>query len=55
MALFISNLAIGASPLLNQAKVGILVASLIATIVGWSYLRSTPQVPQDAISDEMKF
>ncbi|KAA3645537.1 MAG: Na+/H+ antiporter NhaA [Chloroflexi bacterium] len=47
MALFISNLAFGASPLLTQAKVGILVASLIAAIIGWSFLRSTPRVTLD--------
>jgi len=44
MALFISNLAFGTSPLITQAKVGILVASLIAALIGWALLRGTPPI-----------
>ncbi|MDQ3926534.1 MAG: Na+/H+ antiporter NhaA, partial [Actinomycetota bacterium] len=41
MSLFISDLAFAASPLLDVAKVGILIASLIAGITGWSIIRKT--------------
>lgn len=41
MSLFIAGLAFGDTPSLSIAKVGILVASLIAGIVGWAILRST--------------
>jgi NhaA family Na+:H+ antiporter len=43
MSLFISSLAFGISPELETAKSGILLASLIAGIVGFFLLRSTPQ------------
>ncbi len=39
MSLFIGSLAFGAGPLLDAAKVGILAASFIAGIVGWTILR----------------
>ena len=41
MSLFISDLAFADSPLLDVAKVGILTASLIAGIAGWSIIRKT--------------
>jgi Na+:H+ antiporter, NhaA family len=41
MSLFISDLAFAEGPLLDVAKVGILTASLIAGIAGWSIIRST--------------
>ena len=41
MSLFISDLAFTDSPLLEVAKVGILTASLIAGVVGWSIIRRT--------------
>jgi NhaA family Na+:H+ antiporter len=41
MSLFIAGLAFGASPLLSTAKVGILVASIIAGVVGGLVLRNT--------------
>lgn len=41
MSLFISSLAFGASALLETAKFGILVASLVAGIVGFLILRGT--------------
>jgi Na+:H+ antiporter, NhaA family len=41
MSLFISDLAFADSPLLDVAKVGILTASLIAGVVGWSITRRT--------------
>lgn len=44
MSLFISSLAFGASPELETAKFGILVASLIAGIVGFLLLRGTPEL-----------
>ena len=39
MSLFISDLAFPDSPLVDVAKLGILVASLIAGVVGWLILR----------------
>ena len=44
MSLFISSLAFGVSPELETAKFGILVASLIAGIVGFLLLRGTPEL-----------
>ena len=41
MSLFISDLAFAEGSLLDVAKVGILTASLIAGIVGWSIIRMT--------------
>jgi len=41
MSLFISDLAFADRPLLKVAKVGILTASLIAGIAGWSIIRRT--------------
>jgi NhaA family Na+:H+ antiporter len=46
MSLFIAGLAFGASPLLNTARVGILVASVFAGVGGWLVLRSSP-APQE--------
>jgi NhaA family Na+:H+ antiporter len=39
MSLFVANLAFGSGSLLDSAKIGILSASFIAGIVGWSLLR----------------
>jgi len=39
MSIFIANLAFGLSPLLFEAKIGILIASLIAAVGGWLILR----------------
>ena len=39
MSLFIATLAFGDSPLLTVSKIGILAASMIAGVVGWSLLR----------------
>jgi NhaA family Na+:H+ antiporter len=39
MSLFIANLAFAGTPLLEQAKVGILLASAIAGVTGWMILR----------------
>jgi NhaA family Na+:H+ antiporter len=41
MSLFISDLAFADSPLLDVAKLGILTASLIAGVAGWSIIRRT--------------
>jgi Na+:H+ antiporter, NhaA family len=41
MSLFISDLAFADNPLLDVAKLGILTASLIAGITGWSIIRRT--------------
>jgi NhaA family Na+:H+ antiporter len=41
MALFIAGLAFGAGPRLDEAKLGILLASLAAGAIGWSLLRRT--------------
>jgi Na+:H+ antiporter, NhaA family len=39
MPLFISDLAFPEGPLVDAAKLGILVASIIAGVVGWTILR----------------
>lgn len=45
MSLFIAGLAFGDSaPLLTAAKLGTLLASVIAGVVGWALLRRTPAV-----------
>jgi NhaA family Na+:H+ antiporter len=45
MSLFVGSLAFGESLLYDAAKVGILVASAIAGIVGWRLLSANPNVP----------
>jgi NhaA family Na+:H+ antiporter len=53
VSLFIANLSFGTgdpllSSLLNDAKLGILVASLTAGMLGWALLHLTlPKEPQD--------
>jgi NhaA family Na+:H+ antiporter len=50
MSLFIAGLAFGDTPLLPVAKVGILTASLIAGMVGWTILRgASPTSENNAI------
>ena len=41
MSLFIANLAFEGTPHLEEAKIGILVASTVAGIVGWTVLKRT--------------
>ncbi len=48
MSLFIGDLAFGAGELLNQAKIGILGASIVTGLVGWLILRTSPIVPAEA-------
>lgn len=43
MSLFVGSLAFGESPLFDAAKVGILLGSAVAGIVGWRVLSSNPQ------------
>ncbi|MDQ3949859.1 MAG: Na+/H+ antiporter NhaA, partial [Gemmatimonadota bacterium] len=38
MSLFIANLAFAGTPRLEEAKIGILVASTIAGVTGWGIL-----------------
>ena len=45
MSLFIADLAFGPSPSLSQAKAGILFASLLSGLLGYLYLRFSPQRP----------
>ena len=57
VSLFITNLSFGANAsmaiLLNDAKLGILVASILAGILGWLLLHfSLPQEPQDDEDDD---
>ena len=57
VSLFIANLSFGANAsmaiLLNDAKLGILVASILAGILGWLLLHfSLPQEPQDDEDDD---
>ena len=44
MSIFIANLAFGGTALLPIAKMGILLASLIAGIAGWLILATTKTV-----------
>ncbi|MDQ4126937.1 MAG: Na+/H+ antiporter NhaA, partial [Actinomycetota bacterium] len=39
ISLFITDLAFSEGPLVDAAKVGILAASLVAGVVGWTILR----------------
>jgi NhaA family Na+:H+ antiporter len=48
MSLFISGLAFRAGIQQTEAKVAILVASLVAGVVGYLILRSAPEVPAEA-------
>jgi NhaA family Na+:H+ antiporter len=48
MSLFIASLAFGDSPLLDNAKVGILAASLVAGVAGALVLAGAPPGPADA-------
>jgi NhaA family Na+:H+ antiporter len=45
MSLFISDLAFSDGELVETAKLGILVASLIAGTVGWTMLRTAASLP----------
>jgi NhaA family Na+:H+ antiporter len=47
MSLFISDLAFSDASLVNSAKLGILAASLIAGVVGWTILRSATGPPAE--------
>jgi NhaA family Na+:H+ antiporter len=47
MSLFISDLAFPDGPLVDTAKLGILAASLIAGIVGWTILRTASTLSAD--------
>jgi NhaA family Na+:H+ antiporter len=51
MSLFIASLAFGESPLLDNAKVGILLASLIAGLLGSTILLTAARTPGTARSD----
>ena len=42
MALFIGGLAFEEAALLDSAKIGILAASILAGLIGWFFLRTTP-------------
>ncbi|AGC75874.1 NhaA family Na+:H+ antiporter [Nonlabens dokdonensis] len=44
MAIFIGNLAFSSSVYLNSAKMGILIGSFIAAIIGYVILRQTPKI-----------
>ncbi|HIC96126.1 TPA: sodium:proton antiporter, partial [Candidatus Bipolaricaulota bacterium] len=52
MSLFIAGLAFGDIPLLSVAKVGILSASLIAGVVGWTLLRGIGPAAEKATAGE---
>ncbi len=45
MSLFVTNLAFGEVALINQAKLGILAASIITGIIGYLVLRTVPSTP----------
>jgi NhaA family Na+:H+ antiporter len=46
VSLFIADLAFEDRALVDEAKIGILVASVVAGLVGWVLLRRAPAVPQ---------
>ena len=48
MSLFIGSLAFGEGDLLNRAKTGILLASLLSGLAGWLLLRTSPIVHEEA-------
>jgi len=48
VSLFIADLAFGDTRLDELSKVGILAASILAGVLGWVLLRSTPRRPPDA-------
>ena len=51
MSLFISGLAFaGQQLLINEAKIGILLGSLISAIAGYAILRMSAKHPDDAVS-----
>ncbi len=55
MSLFIAGLAFGESALLDAAKIGVLAASIVAGVVGYTLLRRTPAAPsrnEEAMPDE---
>ena len=54
MALFISVLAFGDSPLLDIAKVGILIASLLSGIIGWFILNRHTQTNEKVSPEKAK-
>jgi Na+:H+ antiporter, NhaA family len=51
MSLFISSLAFGTSDAMTQAKLGILLASLIGGLVGYFYLKSVLKRPEERPAD----
>ncbi len=50
MALFIASLAFGSGPLLDQAKVGVLAASAIATVTGVAMLWTRTIAPAEEVA-----
>ena len=46
MSIFIANLAFGAGPMLDSAKLGILAASLVSGVLGAAVLLTTPPAPE---------
>lgn len=51
MSLFIATLGFADPELLGDAKVGVLVGSIVSAIFGWALLRTTPIMPQSAPSN----
>jgi NhaA family Na+:H+ antiporter len=52
MSLFITNLAFDSSELVTTAKLGILLASLAAGVIGWVLLRTTEPAQARAVSGQ---
>jgi Na+:H+ antiporter, NhaA family len=52
VSLFISELAFEDQALVDEAKIGILVASCLAGLVGWIVLRAAPSVTEAPADDE---
>jgi Na+/H+ antiporter NhaA len=52
VSLFIAELAFEDRALIDEAKVGILAASVVAGATGWALLRAAPAVDEEGLSED---